>query len=230
MATVDFKAALIRQLGFLSRSCQSFDAGFHDEAIRIAQCIRVLMHDTKKQRSVLTHLGAKHQITLTSTCLDIASKVTDPTSLAFGSRLSMFNGMGRYSFGPKGAQYFPKLGNGMSRNSLPVEKWWEQVVFILDHDTWVCRRDVVLSAADKDGGAHVDATLTPYYKRLIESGDLGYFADDNGANKPITGHHYVALRQIGYEVITSPDLVALGGSGAQLAVQVDGPATGGPAA
>lgn len=212
MSTVDFKAALVRQLRFLSKSCHGFDAGFHDEAIRIAQCIRVLMHDTKKQRSVLTHLGAKQRITLTSTCLDIASKVSDPTSLAFGSRPNTFNGMGRYSFGPEGAQYFPKLGNGMFRDSLPVDKWWKQTVFILDPDTWVCRRDVVLSAADKDGGAHVDATLTPEYERLIESGDLGYFANDNGVTTPISGHHYVALRQFGYEVLSSPELVALCGA------------------
>jgi len=230
MSTVDFKAALIRQFGFLSRSCQSFDAGFHDEAIRIAQCIRVLMHDTQRQKSVLTHLGAKHQITLTSTCFDIASKVTDPTSLAFGSRPNMFNGMGRYSFDPDGTQYFPKLGGGMFRSNLPVEIWWKQTVFILDSDTWVCRKDVVLSAAEKDGGAHVDAKLTPYYERLIESGDLGYFADENGVDRPITGHHYVALRQIGYEVLSSPELVALCENGAELAVQADGPTSGGSAA
>ena len=38
--------------------------------------------------------------------------------------------------------------------------------------TQVSRKDVVLVAADKDGGAHVDSALTPEYERLIESGDL----------------------------------------------------------
>jgi hypothetical protein len=208
MPQVDFQAALRRQLGFLRSSCQSFDAGFPDESIRVAQCIRVLIHDTKNQKSVLAHLGAKN-IVLTSTCLDIASKVGNPASLAFGARPLMFNGMGQLGLSSNGASYFPKLGDGMFRSDLPVEQWWTQTVFILDPDTWVSRKDVVLSAADKDGGAHVDASLTPLYERLIASGDLGYFADEHGAQIPITGHHYVALRQMGYELLDSPALLGL---------------------
>ena len=210
MSQVDFKTALGRQLGFMNRSCQSFDAGFHDEAIRIAQCIRVIMHDTKRQKSVLAHLGAK-SIMLTSTCLDIASKMADPNSLTFGLRFQMFNGMGRFSTGPGGTQYFPKLGEGMFRYDLTVDAWWTQAVFILDPDTQVSRKDIVLVAADKDGGAHVDSALTPSYERLIESGDLGYFEDKYGSKTPISGHHYVALRQMGHELLSSPALIDLCG-------------------
>jgi hypothetical protein len=185
---VDFRAALKKQIDFLTRSCQSFDAGFHDEAIRIAQCIRVLLHDTNRQRSVLTHLGAKN-VALTSTCLDIAAE----GERCPGARCLGFNGMGRYAPGSVPA-YFPKLGNGRFRYDLPVDRWWMQTVFVLDPDTWVSRKDIVLDAADKDGGAHVDAALTPMYLRLVESGDLGFFVDEHGKQTPITGHHYVALR------------------------------------
>ena len=208
MPQVDFQAALRRQIGFLDRSCRSFDDGFHDEAIRIAQCVRVMMHDTKNQTFVLTRLGAKN-IVLTSTCLDIASMLRDPKSLAFGRRPQTFNGMGRFTIGPHGARYFPKLGDGMFRYQLPVHAWWTQTVFVLDPETWVCRKEVVLSAADKDGGAHVDRSLTPQYQRLIESGDLGYFTDESGAQRPISGHHYVALRQMGHELLNSPMLLNL---------------------
>jgi hypothetical protein len=201
MAPVDFRAALKRQINFLASSCQGFDAGFHDEAIRIAQCIRVLLHDTRNQTSVLTHLNAKG-IALTSTCLDIAAEMRP------GARALVFNGMGRFATGPD-ARYFPKLGNGRFRYDLPVDRWWMQTVFILDPDTWVSRRDIVLSAADKDGGSHVDAALTPTYLRLVESGDLGFFVDERGTQTNISGHHYVALRQMGHEVLDSPALVAL---------------------
>ena len=169
------------------------------------------MHDTARQKSLLTHLNAKG-INLISTCLDIAAKVRDPNSLGFGGRPLMFNGMGRFSTGPAGASYFPKLGDGMFCYEMPVEQWWTQTVFILDPKTWVSRKDVVLSAADKDGGAHVDSSLTPEYERLIESGDLGCFTDDRGTTIPMSGHHYVALRQMGYELLASPALRALGGS------------------
>lgn len=204
MAPRDFRESLKRQLGFVERSCHAFDVGFHDEAIRIAQCVRVMMHDTKSQTSVLAHLNAK-SITLLSTCLDIAAKVRQ-----FGGRALHFNGMGQLETGPHGARYYPKLGgSGMFNHSLPVDQWLNETVFILDPDTWVSREGVVLAAADKDGGAHVDAQLTPVYERLIDSGDLGVFVDEKGSETPITGHHYVALRQIGHELLSSPDLLRL---------------------
>jgi len=202
MAPRDFRESLKRQLGFVERSCQAFDAGCHDEAIRIAQCIRVLTHDTKTQTSVLAHLNAKN-IALLSTCLDIAAKVRQ-----FGGRAIHFNGMGQFETGPQGARYYPKLGgSGMFDHALSVDRWLKETAFILDANTWVSREEVVLNAADKDGGAHVDAQLTPLYERLMNSGDLGVFVDEHGSETPITGHHYVALRQMGYELLHSPDLL-----------------------
>ena len=204
MASRDFKESLRRQLGFVERSCQAFDAGFHDEAIRIAQCIRVMMHDTKTQTSVLTHLNAKTS-TLLSTCLDMAAKVRQ-----FGGQALHFNGMGQVVLGPDGPRYYPKLGgSGMFDHALPVDEWLKETVFILDPKSWVSRGEVVLNAADKDGGAHVDAKLTPHYERLMDSSDLGIFVDKYGSETPITGHHYVALRQIGYELQNSPNLQKL---------------------
>jgi hypothetical protein len=105
--------------------------------------------------------------------------------------------------------YLPKLGGGTFYETMPVERWWEQTVFVLDHDTWVSRKEVVLTAADKDGGAHVDESLTPTYERLVKGGDLGFFVDTHGTEMPIGNHHYVALRQMGYELLNSPELLAL---------------------
>ena len=62
----DFKAHLFRQLGFLWRSCQAYDEGHIDEAVRIATVIRVLIHDTQASTSLLKHLDAEN-ILLSST-------------------------------------------------------------------------------------------------------------------------------------------------------------------
>jgi hypothetical protein len=164
----------------------------------------VLIHDTQNQSSLLTDLGA-NTIALTSSCFDITSRIQP------GTRARMSNGIGRFEIGPGGvARYYPKLGNGMFRYDLPVGQWWNQTIFILDPDTWVTRKDVVMSAADKDGGAHVDAKLTPVDERLVQSGDLGYFVDEQSRETPLTGHHYVALRQMGHELLDSPALLTLG--------------------
>jgi hypothetical protein len=201
---VDFRQKLREQLGFLQRSCRAFDAGCHDEAIRISQCIRVLIHDTRNQTSLLTHLNAKN-INLLSTCLDIASKMQRGVG-----KMQIFNGMGRFGPSPEGTRYYPKLdGNPFTRHQARVGDWWAETVFVLDPNTWVSRRDVVLNAADKDGGAHVDAALTPMYQRLVDGGDLGFYVDEHGEETPITGHHYVALRQMGYELLNSSELRAL---------------------
>jgi hypothetical protein len=63
-----FKDQLTKQLGFLRRSCESYDQGYKDEAIRIATVLRVLFHDTGRSTSLLTHLKAKDNIWLRSTC------------------------------------------------------------------------------------------------------------------------------------------------------------------
>ena len=200
MAPVDFKMHLNTQLAFLTSSCQSFDRGFHGEAIRIATAIRVLIHDTRNQRSLLSHLNGKN-IVLVSTCLDIASKMQRGVG-----QVQIFNGMGRYAPGSN-PEYFPKLGGGMFHRDLLVDEWWNETVFILDPNAWVSRREIVVTAADKDGGAHVDAALTPTYERLVgEGGELGICVDEDGRESPITGHHYVALRQMGYELLESPGL------------------------
>src|SRR6185503_5302007 len=52
-----FKKKLVEQLGFLDRSSQLFDTGFEEEAIRIAQTLRVIFHQTNASTSLITHLG-----------------------------------------------------------------------------------------------------------------------------------------------------------------------------
>ena len=79
------------------------------------------------------------------------------------------------------------------------------------------RRDIVLAAANRDGGAHVDEKLTPEYERLLSPEAVGFFygadihlADGRIARpEPITDTHLVYLRQMGYEVLESPPLHGL---------------------
>jgi hypothetical protein len=66
----DFSKQLVRQLGFLQRSCADYDEGHTDESVRIATIIRVLIHDTRNSTSLLKHLSAL-SINLSSTVEDI---------------------------------------------------------------------------------------------------------------------------------------------------------------
>ena len=192
---VDFKAHLRKQLGFLERSCVSYDAGATDEAIRIGTVIRVLIHQTGKSTSLLKHLNAT-TINLLSTTLE-----PSPQTISFA-------GMGMMTIGGDRKAYYPQLGNGPFNIQVPVIKWWNQVVMVLDAKHRMTRKMIVLSAANKDGGAHVDEKLTPEYEALAKDGAVGalvYESTDHYREEQIGDAHLVSLRQMGYELLNSPD-------------------------
>jgi hypothetical protein len=197
MPLPDFKDHLRRQLAFLARSCAAFDAGFHDEAIRIATIIRVLVHHTSNSTSLLKHLNAT-TINLLST-----SPPTSPSTI-------MSMGMGTVRVSSDGTYaYFPSLGNGPNKVFIPVSKWWDQEVMV-QVPIRLTRRHIVRAAADQDGGTHVDAQLSAEYKALTEAGFAGsvvHIGASGRTEKALEGSHFVCLRQMGYELLHSPELL-----------------------
>jgi hypothetical protein len=198
MTGPDFRSHLARQLSFLERSCAAFDAGFHDEAIRIATVVRVLIHQTKNSTSLLKHLNAT-TINLLSTC-----EPTTPNTL-------LAKGMGTLSYSSEGGwSYFPSLGDGPIKELIPVSKWWDQEVMV-HHPVRLTRRKIVLSAANQDGGAHIDEKLSAEYEALTKAGFAGVVSHTGPAGtttKSLEGSHFVCLRQMGYELLHSPALLA----------------------
>jgi hypothetical protein len=71
----------------------------------------------------------------------------------------------------------------------------------------------VLGAADKDGGAHVDAELAPDYATLATTGERGWWnyspTNEPDNIQPVKEVHLVYLRQMGFEIMNSPELLAL---------------------
>ena len=204
-----FQAQLRTQLGFLQRSSESFDAGFTDEALRIAVVVRTLVHGTSKSTSLLAHLGSTG-IEILSLTTDVIAMFASGDPFYGGAKAPrFFNGAGMFA----GGVFRPKLGDSAPGYFRPAESWWLQVLVILDHVQFT-RKSIVLSAANQDGGAHVDAKLTADYVSLIAPGSVGSLVttDANGiivAEAPISDVHFVALRQMAYEVLHSPALLAL---------------------
>ncbi len=94
---------------------------------------------------------------------------------------------------------------------LPAPAWWTQVVYVYGAIN-ATRRSLVLGAANKDGGAHVDTKLNPEYEALMRTGERGWFhysptSDDRF--QPVTYEHFLYIRQMGFELLNSPDLLAL---------------------
>jgi len=197
----DFGQQLSKQLSFLRRSCESYDAGYQDESVRIATCIRVLIHDTKSSTSLLKHLGALN-ISLASTARN-----------SDRSKTVILSALGRMQFTSTGATWAPTLDPDSIKCWLTIRDWWNQIVYI-SGTARLSRRDLVLSAADKDGGAHVDAKLNADYESLMNSNGFGFFSlsqtGELGTFTPIIDAHLVYLRQMGHELLSSPELLELG--------------------
>lgn len=212
---VDFKDHLRRQLGFIQKSCELYDKGDPEEAVRIAVALRVIFHRTKASVSLLTHLNA-NSIQLLSTRTDFLEDPISPNLplIQLKAHLNLVDDNKKAEFQ---CHAFPRLGETIRKDLIPFERWWEQE-YVIKHKeppTTVSRKDLVLAAANKDGGAHVDEALDPVYDYVRLGSGLGLsivlnpklqLPDQEGTFKNI---HFATLRQIAFEVLNSPQLLDL---------------------
>jgi hypothetical protein len=198
---MDFKNELRKQLNFIITSCRAYDEGLREEGIRIAMVARVLFHQTRQSNAlVLTHLNAS-RLKLRSTCDDLAK--SEPHFLGF------------IGLEPSTGQFRPYLDQVVRDQAIDFDIWWqhEPIMKLLNHpDETITRRQLILAAANRDGGAHVDPTKPSEYERLASG--IGLRADvkfATGLRKVVELQYanLAALRQIGHEILTSPELVAL---------------------
>jgi hypothetical protein len=206
MTIVNFQDQLRRQLGFLRNSARLFDDGVLDEAIRMATSLRILFHQTGSSTSLLTHLGA-HSCNLRSS-ISVTPGVQEVFPLVIPSFVANLD--------PR-LKALPRLDSLENDRFIPYVEWWSQepIIGCGEHNlAKATRRDLVLWAANKDGGAHVDAQLDPAYQRAIEG--VGFSIQLVAGASPIPPERQKAaplenlplasLRQITYEVLNSPEL------------------------
>lgn len=198
-AQVNFVEHLKKQIKFLERSCESYDNGYVDEGVRIATIIRVLIHNTKSSTSLLKHLNA--------TTINLATSTTDPSPQTIS-----YMGMGAIRYENGQIKYLPNLGLLPFSGHVPVSKWWDQVVMVVDKGHRITRKQIVLGAANNDGGAHVDSKLNKEYEALAQDGVMGVICSTSGgveSREPTRDVHLLSLRQMAFELLNSPELLKL---------------------
>ncbi|WP_461516962.1 hypothetical protein [Porticoccus sp.] len=194
--SIDYVKHLQRQLGFIGRSCQLYDQGFEDEAIRVATTIRVLIHDTRNSTSLLQHLDKKN-----------ISVLSQSSSLILGGETFFLN-MGIIQSG----KFVPNFNGGPLNKQIPLDNWWNQIAFILDDSLRLTKRDIVLVASNKDGGTHVDSSIPAAYEELIKFGNEPTITTPQGNTydgAKTVNAHFTALRQMGHELLNSPELIGI---------------------
>jgi hypothetical protein len=195
--TERFVEKLREQLRFIQRSCIAFDAGMEDEALRIAIAMRVVFHHTQSSTSLIAHLNLEASRMLSSSRGhgDFQDYLTHQINLSSPAPIKML----------------PMLGEKFREISL--SDWWSKEPVFVHKNERFTRRKIILSAANKDGGAHVDVQLERYYEVLCAgeyaigiTGDLtcqGRPPFKQGVTHYSKNAHFALIRQFGHEALVS---------------------------
>jgi len=188
----DLEHELGKQIGFLISSSSAFDNGYHDEAVRLATALRVLLHDTTNSRSLLGQLGRKN-IQFLDTGEPYSSR-----NLLTTYRLTYMR------IDSSGAQYRPLLDDFPRKRFVGFDEWWDAIVICGRDKRCLSRGDIVLIAANQDGGAHVDPAIDASYADIAKDHNTGWeFIGENISPRSIPFAMQVSLRQIAHEVLRS---------------------------
>ncbi len=196
----DLEASFREQAGFLQASAKLFDEGHTSEAKRLATTLRVLLHDKRQSKSLLSQLGYEFLKFHDSTGPEMPENLLTECPLVI---------MG---IGGSGPDFRPLLDSGpFSTVQKPFAVWWSQIVFVDNRRATFTRKDVVLSVADTDGGAHVDPALPEAYHRLSRENSIAWMVGSPAGKRAAQNPVPAAIRQITYEVLRSiePALISI---------------------
>lgn len=186
----ELKAHLDEQISFLEVSANAYDSGFEGEAKRLAVALRVLLHDTRKSTSLLGQLGLK------------SGQFMDTSWPIQPGNVTSHSGLIVTAMDSSGAQYVAFLDDGIGPPTLrSFDDWWESPVFVDSQKRSLSRKDLVLTVANQDGGAHVDPALDRKYADLSRNNSLGWNYSDGSREEPMGGPEKAALRQVCHEVL-----------------------------
>ncbi|MGE3346828.1 MAG: hypothetical protein AB7I35_05275 [Ramlibacter sp.] len=194
-AEMTLQEHLSRQMQYLQRSCALYDSGHKDESLRIAVTIRVLFHDTAKSRSLIRQMKVK----------DIIRVVT-----SFEDLPKDFQPVAMYPLFANSADGGTSVPFALPSPALllSVDDWWSQLVWM--QPTPMSRKDIVLAAANKDGGAHVEGISSVKIKELRQGLTHITSMKVNGVEMGVpSNYHFVLLRQFAHELLNSQELQGL---------------------
>lgn len=186
----ELEKLLVTELDFLQRSADAFDNGFEDEAIRLAVPIRVLVHDTPKSKSLLGQLNMKN-----IKYYDSASEY-DPRNILGHHGLV---GLSISNLGPRYISFLDDVPRVLKL--VTFTEWWGKIVFADKEKRIFSRKDLVLAAANQEGGAHVDPLLNEMYFKISQEGALGWMIVGPTGERPLEWAERSSIRQIAHEVL-----------------------------
>jgi hypothetical protein len=182
------------QIELLKLDLANYDAGMEIAAKGIAAKLRVLLHDSRTCHSLLGQIGKNVAL------FHDTSHKFEPGNVFTYSGLITVSAL---THNPKYNAPLDNLPQGSDRQ-IAFDDWWNAVVFLDKEHEEFSRRDLVLTLADQDGGAHVDPEVEKKYYALTRQNTLGWQTQTaSGTWKALSNPHYAAVRQIAHEVLKS---------------------------
>jgi hypothetical protein len=187
---------LQEQIAFLDKSRAAYDSGDETEAKRLASSVRLLVHDTSHSTSLLRSAGLKG-IRFLDSADDILPRNHAPSFGLVVMRL-----------GPGWNRYCAPLRQTRAKPVWFVKfhEWWDRVVIHIPDQFSLTRRDLVLTMANQDGGAHVDTEIDEDYYRLTRENALGITIPTPVGGAPLSDIETASVRQIAEELRASLEL------------------------
>jgi hypothetical protein len=180
---------LIEQIDFLRNSIDGYDRGKIYEAKRLALHLRILLHDHGQSKSLLGSLNKKGNFYSSVG----ESLTTKPHEVLMGSYTPLV--------GISHANGYVPLLDSTQGKLIPFDEYWNEVVIDNRQGNIFTRRELVLSVADQDGGAHVDLRLNQAYAELSRNNSVGWIVGDGKNWSPLVGIELATVRQITHEVL-----------------------------
>jgi hypothetical protein len=192
--------------------CREYDAGDIGATPRIAGALRAIFHQEGAAGSLLSRLSGTYTKMASTVAKPpyphgLYTPLTDIT-IELGASTHTVSSFGNAG-GINPPRLSPRLGRPDRFRHVQAPDWWKsEPAFLVDHSK-VTRRDVVVWAASGQGP---DASpLTPLLVKAKLTGLRGAVSGGFHTLVPTSQAHAAAVRQIGHEVLNSPELLTLAG-------------------
>jgi len=194
--TDELNKHLSDQLGFLKSSAIAYDKGNLAEAKRMALALRILLHDTQHQTSLLSQLGLKDRDYIDTSTPDASGQgINHQTNLGLAYLSNSSN-------------YIPKCYDaspGENEKNVDFQTYWMNNIIKGPQGISFSRKDIVLELSETDGGAHVDSKLKAKYHNLTRENSLGILYGNGTDWQEFEGFELAVVRQIAHEILTMFD-------------------------
>lgn len=190
--------------------CKLYDEGKFIHSRFISVALRTLVHDTSSSTSILTHVNIKKYIKMVDTGIESNKDTTLLISLLGGRYLYDRLAFTMLSSPKSHPIIVPRFMVWYEcHNHVNFNKWWGKLVLINNGKSYT-RKDIILIAANKFGGAHVDKNVDEqFYKLATNIESLAYISEGRdekgptGKIEPLEHTIYAVIRQIAHELLLS---------------------------